>query len=178
MMGDKNKLLIYDLSTRQYQLQNVKLSASSLFEFEIFASTCSLPDGNILVTGGGQSSAVYLLKISQTEGSEGKKEGLNYSIQIQEKRKMALVRKEHMSVYHEGYVYVLGGFESGQNRFLSECEKYNVLRDEWSPMAPMPFNKCSFGAVVVSRNDSSHIIVAGGFNGVQHRLSSIEVYDI
>ena len=63
MMGEKNKLLIFDMGSKTYQLQTVKLNENSSFEFSIFTSGCTLSDGSIFLSGGGFTNTTYVIKI-------------------------------------------------------------------------------------------------------------------
>ena len=60
---------------------------------------------------------------------------------------MKFFRKEHISLYIDGFVYVLGGYESLQSRFLLDCERYNLIKDEWEVISNMNKARCAFGAV-------------------------------
>jgi hypothetical protein len=46
-------------------------------------------------------------------------------------------RKEHCAVIDDNFIYVLGGYNAVQNSFLSECERYSLLEDQWIPIASM-----------------------------------------
>ena len=61
---------------------------------------------------------------------------------IKKKTPMKKIRKEHSTVMLGGKVYALGGYDGEQARFLSECEMYDVTRDEWSVISPMNKAKC------------------------------------
>ena len=91
MMGDKNKLLIWDMERKSFEFQSVRLNEKSDFEFNLFSSACTLPDGSILLTGGGCSDRVYKLRIIKDEDK--------YNIQVQEKQSMGQIRKEHVTLY-------------------------------------------------------------------------------
>lgn len=87
---------------------------------------------------------------------------------------MKKIRKEHSTVMVNGKVYALGGYDGEQARFLSECEVYDVTKDEWSIISSMNKAKCAFAATAVN-NDT--IFVCGGYDG-ENRLRSIELYKI
>ena len=70
-------------------------------------------------------------------------------------------------------MYVLGGYDDSDSKFLSSCEKYDLEKDEWKPIDPMTVAKCAFGACTVG---GRYIYVIGGYDGVV-RLDIIERYD-
>ena len=50
---------------------------------------------------------------------------------------MKLIKKEHTSIAIKDKVYVLGGYDGERSVFLSECEIYDVTKNEWTMAAPM-----------------------------------------
>lgn len=63
---------------------------------------------------------------------------------------MRLIKKEHTSIAIKDKVYVLGGYDGERSVFLSECEIYDVSKNEWSMANPMKRAKCAFAATKVS----------------------------
>jgi len=151
--GDKNQVMTFDLTTKQWDLRTL----FSHHDFNYYAAAVTLPDGSALVTGGGSSASVLHYKDRK----------------VVKKANMTQIRKEHASVYLCGCVYVIGGYDGLTGRFLHEGEKYNLLRDEWSQIAPMNVARCAFSATSVN---SKLIFIFGGYDGTI-RLSSIEKYD-
>jgi len=70
-------------------------------------------------------------------------------------------------------VYVLGGYDGTNSRFLNSCEQYDLEKDEWKLVSPMVIAKCAFGAATVNNR---YIFTVGGYDG-QERLNTIERYD-
>ena len=165
------------MGSKTYQLQTVKLNENSSFEFSIFTSGCTLSDGSIFLSGGGFTNTTYVIKIQKDPRNSNNVNNQKYDIQISQKKSMRLYRKEHVSLVMNGYVYVLGGFESIQNQFIADCERFNLETEEWEEIRNMNRPRCAFGAVRFTNYRKEWcILVVGGFNG-QKRMKSIELYD-
>ena len=54
--GDKSKILILNIDTEEWKLINLP---KSVYEFNYYSSAVTLPDGNILIIGGGISTDVF-----------------------------------------------------------------------------------------------------------------------
>ena len=130
------------------------------FEFSYYSSACTLPNGHIIITGGGISNAVYEISIS------------NFRIQL--RKPMKQTRKEHGSVYVNKCVYVLGGYDTFSSNFLSTCEKFNPDKNDWTFIKNMNIAKCAFAVTAVN---NKHIYTFGGYDG-KERLNIIEKYDL
>lgn len=65
---------------------------------------------------------------------------------------MKLIKKEHTSIAIKDKVYVLGGYDGERSVFLSECEIYDVTKNEWTMAAPMQRAKCAFAATKVNES--------------------------
>lgn len=94
-------------------------------------------------------------------------------VKIIPKAAMHQSRKEHASVFLQGAVYVLGGYDGMMNIFLNSCERYDLETNEWTPVSSMLIPKCAFGATTLSNR---YIFTLGGYDG-SDRLSSVERYD-
>jgi len=167
--GEKNKILIYGVERDEWVLTH--LSFGEIHEFNYYSSAATLPSGNILITGGGISNAVYQISFTNAPG------GPSYKFQpqpkITQKPSMGQSRKEHASVFLQDSVYVLGGYDGMMNSFLSSCERFDLETNEWVPVANMLVPKCAFGATTLSNR---YIFTLGGYDG-NDRLNTIERYD-
>lgn len=122
-------------------------------------SAVTLSSGEVLITGGGFFNDVFLFSPKDCK--------------IEVKASMKLIKKEHSSVYMNGKVYAIGGYDGPKAKFLKECEVYDVSKDEWDMIAPMNVAKCAFAASKLSDHE---IFVCGGFDG-ENRVNSMEIYD-
>jgi Kelch motif len=162
--GEKNKVLIYSIDRDEWKL--TQLPYTSNYEFNYYSSAVTLPNGTVLVTGGGISNVVYQVVISPSFNRP--------AIEVIPKASMNQTRKEHASVFLQNSVYVLGGYDGTMNSFLNSCERYDLETDEWKSISPMLVAKCAFGATTVGNR---YIFAVGGYDG-HERLSSIERYDV
>ena len=44
----------------------------------------------------------------------------------------------------------MGGYDGLTNQFLSSCEKYDLINDNWSQISNMNGSKCSFACIVIN----------------------------
>lgn len=151
--GEKNKVMTFDIQTNVWELR----TCESRFEFNYYAASVTLSDGNALITGGGSSNTVYLYKHPR----------------LLLKAPMHNIRKEHAAVSLNGFVYAMGGYDGVNSCFLSACERYDIAKDEWKCISPMHIARCAFSATSVNNH---YIFIFGGYDGVQ-RLASIEKYE-
>jgi len=163
--GEKNKVLMYNIDKDEWKLTHLPFGQS--YEFNYYSSAVTLPNGSILITGGGISNAVYQAFIVSSQNSN------RLSVELVPKTPMNQTRKEHASVLLQNSVYVLGGYDGTLNSFLNSCERYDLETDEWKPVAPMWIAKCAFGATTVANR---YIFAVGGYDG-HERLNTIEKYD-
>lgn len=120
------------------------------------SATCVLPDGEILISGGKDSSGnfigdTYKVDITQDPPRCIKLGDLNYP------------RSRACLVYHGDYVYILGGYGS------NKAERMKVTEDAWSVLPDMREARWDFGTYI----QGNKIYVIGGFSN-----TSIEFYDI
>ena len=142
----------------------IQLSFDKVFEFNYYSSAVTLPDGSILITGGGISSTVCQISFSAH----------SHHPRIIEREPMKEIRKEHATVCIQNSVYVLGGYNGVSNTFLSSCERFDLETNSWTPISSMTVPKCAF-AVTNLMNQA--IFTVGGYDGFV-RLRAIEKYDI
>lgn len=150
--GDKNKVMLYDLTTKSWDFRQCELP----YDFNYYAAAATLPDGSALITGGGSSNMVYLFR----------------NLKLEQVAPMRQVRKEHAAVCLGRYVYVMGGYDGLTNRFLRSCERFCLEEGAWRDVQNLNMGRCAFSATAV---DDLHIYIFGGYDGGQ-RLASIERY--
>jgi kelch-like protein 10 len=150
--GDKNKIMAYKIVENTWELRQI----DNRFEFNYYSASATLPNGSVLITGGGSSNSVFIY-------SERK---------VFPACPMNQIRKEHAAVFINNYVYAIGGYDGVKNLFLSECEKYCILSNKWTNCASMQVPRCAFSATSVN---NKYIFIFGGYDGNQ-RLANIERY--
>lgn len=74
---------------------------------------------------------------------------------------------------HKKEIYVFGGLGQGYD-FLKHCEKYSVLNDVWTKIAPI--KKAKFNASACIMNNEI-IYLIGGYNNSSY-LNDIKKYSI
>ena len=74
--------------------------------------------------------------------------------------------------YNQQNIYVFGG----QTEIaLDQCEKYSIIKDEWTILSPMNQQKSGASACIPNKD---FIFVLGGYSCDCKYLRDIEVYDI
>ncbi|CAD8075185.1 unnamed protein product [Paramecium primaurelia] len=154
--GEKHKILIYNIEKNDWQFRQMP---NNTFDYKYYAAAASLPNGDIIITGGGVSRNAML--ISPSKG-----------FQQQALKSMYYPRKEHACVYLDGYIYTIGGYDGTTKQMLSCCEKYSLVADEWKMIDPLQKQKCAFAAAT---SLNKYIYVFGGFDG-RERQNTIERY--
>jgi hypothetical protein len=118
------------------------------FYFPKHFSVCQLPDNTYFLTGG----ELNMLSLNTTHYYTGGN--------IIDLASMISVRKGHNSIYHEGFVYVFGGFYD-EKSIIKDCERYNFKTKQWTPIARMNFAKAYTTPVV---HGNKYIYLVGGFS--------------
>ena len=151
--GDKNKVMAYKILENKWEMRQL----DNRYEFNYYAASATLPNGSVLITGGGSSNSVYI-----------------YSDQkLYPACPMIQIRKEHAAVFISNSVYAIGGYDGVKNLFLNECEKYCIFSNKWTKCASMLVPRCAFSATSVN---NKFIFIFGGYDGNQ-RLANIEKYN-
>jgi hypothetical protein len=137
---DTNKLYRTDMTTNQTDVHQIPS-----YKFKIYSCWSPLPDGNLLITGGGSPSTRQAVLIN-TRTFE--KTTLPH---------MLSQRAGHCAVYHGQQVYVLGGF-SGVT--LNHCERYSYIENRWVALPPLPKACCEHSGVV----QEGSLYILGGYD--------------
>lgn len=151
--GTQNTVLKFHLGTQRWS-QTV-IQEPNGYEFKNFASIAALPNGNILITGGTKSNEVY-------EYTEGK---------MIKRCNMLHVRSSHNAVYHNGFVYCIGGYNGSS--WHDKCEKISIETNSPMPIASLNYKRCAFSSCVAG----NCIYVFGGYDGSKY-LDNIERYNV
>ena len=145
----------YDIQRDDWSLKTLRGDPNA--DFNYFSAATTLPNGEILISGGGISQDVFIINVDK--------------LKITKKAPMIQNRKEHSIVQLQNAVYALGGFD-GEN-FLKTCERYDLEKDEWKFVSSMKIPKCAFASSVLNNR---FIYVFGGYDGME-RLNTIEKFD-
>jgi len=164
--GDKDKVLIYYIDRNEWELTH--LTFAETYEFNYYSSAVTIPNGSIIITGGGVSNAVCQIQLCSSYA------GSHKAPKVIQKEPMSQPRKEHASVYLQNGVYVLGGYNGSTNSFLNSCERFDLETGQWTAISDMMIPKCAFGATTMA---NSFIFTVGGYDGTA-RLNIIERYDL
>jgi len=152
--GERKRILHYDITTNQWESSVLHPQSP---EFPYYSAAVTLPNGLAFITGGGCSSACYILKDNI----------------LIPRAPMLYRRKEHAAVLLNGYVYTFGGYDGSAKEFLTQCEKFDIAKNAWITCSPMNVPRCAAGACTVG---NKNIYVFGGYDG-NERVGSIERYD-
>ncbi len=130
--GDRNKILIYEMEKDKWKIFFTK---STELEFNYYSAAVSLPNGDSILTGGGDSCACYYFHFD--------------TLTLEEKAPMHQCRKEHVSIMLRNKIYSIGGYDANKNTFLSSCERYSLEKDKWELIADFKLAKCAFAACAI-----------------------------
>jgi N-acetylneuraminic acid mutarotase len=67
----------------------------------------------------------------------------------------------HAIAYNEGYIYMIGGFDSKTNKIVKTCSRYNIVTEKWQQLSSMLFEIMDASACAINEYQ---IVVAGGVN--------------
>jgi hypothetical protein len=96
-------------------------------------SFCVVPGGRLFLTGGGPSNEVHSVDI-------------NKDFAVIKQRNLITTRYAHSSVYHQGYLYVIGGWNEQQCQV--DCERLQVVDAlEWEQIPPLPAKNSGAGTI-------------------------------
>lgn len=71
---------------------------------------------------------------------------------------MSTARSNHASVYHRGFVYIVGGYNRSSK--MVKCERLCVSEDRWEALPPLPEAVDDCG--VVTQESTQSLYVIGG----------------
>ena len=98
-------MLTYDIEKNKWELHKLNTEDGEEVEFHYYSSAVTISSGNVLITGGGLFNDVYLFSPKDCK--------------IKVKEPMNLIKKEHSTVYLNGKVYAIGGYDGQSSKFLN-----------------------------------------------------------
>jgi hypothetical protein len=107
-----------------------------------------VPGQSLLITGGGSPAEREVVRIDTRR-----------EFAVTSQLHMLTPRRDHAAVYHNQYLYVLGGW-SGK-KCLRECERYVCAENRWQALLALPTGCSKTSGVVVE----SSLYALGGFVG-------------
>jgi hypothetical protein len=115
------------------------------FNYKSNSRATAMPGGCLFVTGGVKnddtaSKTVVKIDLSTFEASDH--------------RPMRTARHSHSAVYHDHYLYTLGGENEGQT--LDKCERYATAANRWEAIPPLP--KAASSANAIGLEDSLYVL--------------------
>jgi hypothetical protein len=159
--GERRKMLYYDIEKQNWFFVNLPTTSAFSTELNYYSAAASFPTGELLITGGGASNAVYMVTFSE-------------KTRILPRQSMLFCRKEHSCVFLAGHIYVISGYD-GKNKVMNySCERYSLAKDEWARTGDVNTPRCAFAAASIA---DQFIYIFGGFDG-HERMKSIECYDL
>lgn len=151
-----NQIFNFDLNSSLWK----KKDCNGMYNKEDFrVALC--PDYTFVITGGVKGGNVSSEAWLFDEGEATKLENMN------------CYRKDHVTIYNSGYVYVFGGSDiTGE---IGTSERYSLSSKRWEKLPDLNHPRkmasiCNF--------ESDRIIIAGGFNGRHKKeLDSVEIFN-
>jgi hypothetical protein len=131
--GGSNKLRWVNLLTREQSYHK-----GPSYRFKWLCRWSELPGGRLLITGG-ISREREVVRIDTLR---------EYAVSFQPP--MHTGRRDHASVYHSQYLYVLGGYS--QSWYLRKCERYSCAQSQWEVLPPLPVAGSGMSAVEVENS--------------------------
>jgi hypothetical protein len=143
----RDELLAEEMCIYSYKENTGKLYRTSLvtglescyqvpsFSFKQWCCWSQLPDGDLLVTGGGDPCTREVVRIDTR------------TCAVSPQSPMLTSRCGHAAVYDAQQLYVLGGFTG--TKPLSQCERYVCAENRWEAFPPLPTACCGMSGVVL-----------------------------
>ena len=66
--------------------------------------------------------------------------------------------------YNEGFIYLIGGYDSRSKSISKGCLRYNIVTEKWQQLTPMLFEIMEGAACAISEY---LLAVAGGVNSAR-----------
>jgi hypothetical protein len=156
-------------SNKCYSLENNNwVSSASMNSVRVDAAAAQLQDGKILVTGGNGDSAFFnSAEMLTEEGWESNIPSLPVSIYA-----------HCMVTVNSTTVMAIGGWQNGQ--YSGKTFYFTFGEESWTEGPELKNERSYHSCGKIRRNKESQemsIIVAGGYNVVSSRLSSVEILD-
>lgn len=125
----------------------------SLASFELLRGSvwCELP-GDAVIFSGGTSSANEL-PVTQVACIQATRD-----FEVIYRTPMLFPRVWHGAVYHEGSLYIIGGYDTNP---LQKCEIFDILEDEWKAIEPLPMAVANSSLAILKES----LYAIGGYSG-------------
>jgi len=120
--------------------------------FPQLSSWVQLPSGSLFFTGGiNPSSSKYESRCFEIDPE---------ALTVENRPSMNVTRHSHGSLYIEGKVYAIGGYND--NDIVSQCEVYDCDEEVWTSIQSMPFSLYSFG--ITENVQKRSLLAFGGYS--------------
>ena len=169
--GEADYCMKYYLNTGQWDVVPYTNEDSRLLGSVRYAAVTVIPGRKIMMTGGCKTSNDEPTNIV----IEIKANNINKVAML---KTMIMKRYGHSSVFINGVLFVIGGYEhidrqqTSMLSTLKTCEKYDTRKNKWEIIASLNHPRAFFGTIIYKTN----LFVFGGVYNNQ-LLSSIEKYD-
>lgn len=91
-----------------------------------------------------------------------------------QKASLHVARLLNTGLYHQGYIYVFGGYTV--KHLLSSCERYSTYEDRWEFIESLPFP--SYNSTSIALQSTQSIYLFGGCERYQRKCSTILRMDL
>lgn len=81
----------------------------------------------------------------------------------------------HALAYNEGYIYLIGGFDTINKKTLKSCIRFNIVTEKWQQLQPMLFEIMDDAACAINEYQ---IVVTGGVDSNGRLTDIVQLYDI
>ena len=143
--GLNNYVMIYNIDADDWEIK--KLYMDYELYFKTYCSAVTTSSSKILLIGGGMSDEILEFDPK--------------TFRIEFKAKMKHIRTEHASVCIDDRVYIMGGYDKKINKFLTECEIYDLKKSAFVSMQSMNVAKCGFALAHFDRSSNQKNIHGG-----------------
>ena len=133
------------------------------FNVPLFSRSIAVENGDIYLIGG-------LVKPYYLKTTFFLDEASNVLVK---RANMNLPRADHSLIYLAGYIYAVGSYV--HNRCNSTCERYDIYKNKWMPIASLNTGRAGIGLCSV---DNAYLYAFGGRNDKRIILPAIECYSI
>lgn len=109
------------------------------FKFRYYCSICEIPNGSVMVTGGGNSHSPWST-VADVLSINTK------TLKVSGKPSMITNRYGHSSIYSRDYLYVIGGCNDNK---LHKCERFHISKNRWEGLPDCPSPISDIGVVII-----------------------------
>lgn len=164
---EKRDLHLFNVVTYSHRVQKLGI----FFKIPPFSRSVVIPDGRIFLLGGedsesGPKKEVYSFNLNS----------LSTDNSLHPRACMLHKKYDFAVCHHAGFIYVISG--KGHNSdIVDTCDRYDVTKDCWTPIARVNKKRYAASAVVVSELDKIYLF--GGRSDHNNQMAEeIEEYNI